>query len=444
MTDDDKVIDLRDTNKDDNAESAPQQATPAAAPGVSEDTPPAPLPASAEVLRERTIQMDMARILKDSKLPERHDFKAAADVPKPPPKPAEEPVAQILEERVVKASAPAAPVPEPTLQPPEPAPIIATPAPEKPPVTASPAKAKGESVSSIVTPLRTLKDDLQSIVRDKKISLVRAVSLEQEKKKGQAHLIPPEQERIRAQAARRTLGIVFASLVLVLLGVGALFGVFYVMQKQQTPIAQTAPNTSILFAEQTEALPLDRATAQDLKNEFLSFTSKPPGPLGSITRVVPTLTATTSGTTSIRPATLSEFFDALDIHPPQELMSALGSDFFFGVHVVDKNAPIFVIPVQSYDRAFAGMLAWEATMNGDLTPIFTAVPMTKYVGTSTIPVARTFQDVVLRNYDARALEDDTGAIQMYYSFPTPNILVIAESPYSFSEILNRLQAQREL
>jgi len=51
---------------------------------------------------------------------------------------------------------------------------------------------------------------------------------------------------------------------------------------------------------------------------------------------------------------------------------------------------------------------------------------------------------IKRNYDVRALRDDAGNIELYYSFPTQNILVIAESPYSFAEILNRLQAARKI
>jgi hypothetical protein len=192
-----------------------------------------------------------------------------------------------------------------------------------------------------------------------------------------------------------------------------------------------------------KSLPLDGAAAQDLKNKLAAFRSSPPGPLGSITRVVPTVVATDTPNGTVRPATIGEFFAALGMNPPQGLMSAIGPDFFFGVHVVDTNAPLFVIPVTSYDFAFAGMLAWEPTMNSDLAPVFTAVPMST-LDASGIPVARTFQDVVMRNYDARALKDDSGTIRLYYSFPTPHILVIAESPYSFAEILSRLQAGREL
>ena len=109
----------------------------------------------------------------------------------------------------------------------------------------------------------------------------------------------------------------------------------------------------------------------------------------------------------------------------------------------DQVPVLFVIPVTSYDHAFAGMLAWEPTMDSDLSPIFASVPMTT-TDSNGLPVQRTFQDSVMRNYDVRELTDDSGNVVLYYSFPTPNILVIAESTYSFTEILSRLQAEREL
>ena len=89
------------------------------------------------------------------------------------------------------------------------------------------------------------------------------------------------------------------------------------------------------------------------------------------------------------------------------------------------------------------MLEWEDVMSSDLTPIFTPVPGTRLGGGGLIE-KRQFEDLVMRNYDVRALTDDAGTIQLYYSFPTRNILIIAESPYSFAEILSRLRAERKL
>jgi hypothetical protein len=368
--------------------------------------PDSPVGKSRASQTARSPEEDIAQILKGVKLPERRDYKGIADIKKAEPEPVEEPPKTDTNKSVV----------------------------------ATTQAGLSEPASSIVQPLRTLKDDLQTIVRDQKISLVHAVSLEEEKKRGQAHL-SPEQTDIRSKRSRRTAAILFFSGLFVILGLAALFGVYYVAQEQAS--VPPAPQTSILFAEQTVSFSLDNQSGQDLKNSLASARTKQLGNLGSITRVVPTIEATTSsGQLQEQPATIQQFFSALGMNPPAELMSAIGPQFFFGFHVVDTNAPLLVIPVTSYDHAFAGMLAWEPTMDQDLAPVFTSVPATMQV--NGLPVQRTFQDEVLRNYDVRELTDDQGNVVLYYSFPTPTILVIAQSPYSFTEILSRLQAAGEL
>ena len=66
------------------------------------------------------------------------------------------------------------------------------------------------------------------------------------------------------------------------------------------------------------------------------------------------------------------------------------------------------------------------------------------VDESGVPVTRVFKDDIMRNYDVREMKDDSGNVELYYSFPTPNILVIGESPYTFNEVLSRLQSARKL
>jgi hypothetical protein len=61
-----------------------------------------------------------------------------------------------------------------------------------------------------------------------------------------------------------------------------------------------------------------------------------------------------------------------------------------------------------------------------------------------VPSARVFQDDVMRNYDVRELKDDSGTVVLYYSFPSKKLLIIAESPYSFPELLSRLQSVSRL
>ena len=354
---------------------------------------------------------DIAKILKDVKLPDRQAFHAQAD------------------RTIVNAAAALSGISLSEKG------AVEKPAPEVP--HEGPAAAQTRDP---VTALHTLKDDLQNVVRTNKISLVRASALEQNKKRIDKNSAPINPAA--AQRARRTFTFVFFALLLIVLGSAALFGVFLVMQNKA--ISPAAQYPSIIFAEQTLTLPLDHTDPTSLKGTLAQARSGGAAPLGSITHIIPTITSTaTDGTTHTSIATLSQFFTALGLHPPDGLLRGLGDDFFFGVHTVDTNAPVFVIPVTSYDLAFSGMLAWEPHMNQELSPVFTSVPAL-IAGPDGLPTARTFLDTLMLNYDVRALKDDNGNIVLYYSFPTPKILIIAENPHTFTEILSRLQAQRQL
>jgi hypothetical protein len=314
----------------------------------------------------------------------------------------------------------------------------------------APARAEASAPSSdataqrpdIMVPVHTLKDDLQQVVHDQKISVVRAASFEQERhaRKDDAFADEPVPKR----SSKRFTAILFSVAMLVILGAGALFGVYLVEHARSAPT--TAPGTSsILFAENTVAFPISDQSPGALKQSLAQARTSGSATLGSITQIIPTVSVpnTTDGSVSQRPATFAEFMRAIGANPPEDLLRSVSDNFFFGIHTVDKNAPLIVVPVTSYDHAFAAMLQWEPTMNSDLAPVFTAVP-SQMTSPSGLPQLRTFTDAVMRNYDVRALKDDSGVIEMYYSFPTQNILVIAESPYTFTEILSRLQALRQL
>lgn len=350
------------------------------------------------------INDDIATILKSAGLPERHDFKATAD----------------------QKPAPAAPIPVPDIDKAlKQAETVAPPAPEERP---------------IVVASHTLKDDLQDIVRRKKISLVKAAALEQDKKRPEP-IMPLEADEGHNRK-RRTVSIIFVSILLVCVGGAALYGVM-LTQQASAPAASSA-NASLIFAEQSETVAIDNTSPAALKTAITQALGTSIGAVGSITQIVPTVSTTSAdGTQNTGLATLPTFLAALGISPPAQLMQGLGSSFFFGTHNVGTNAPLFVIPVTNYDLAFAGMLAWEPQMDQDLAPIFTSVPAL-VTGSNGLPTARTFQDAVMRNYDVRELKDDSGNVVLYYSFPTPNLLIIAQDPSTFTELLSRLQARSSI
>ena len=295
------------------------------------------------------------------------------------------------------------------------------------------------SGTSSVHAVHTFKDDVQNIVRDKKISLVRAASMEQDR---HAHLEPAQSDGAQ-QRQKRTAGVLFATALLVVLGAAALFGVFIIINNN-AGTARSQNDSSLVFAEQSAALSITGTVPSSLKAVIAQARQSSTGSIGSITHVIPTVTTNpVEGTPVTRAATTLEFFQSLGVHAPDELLSALSGEFFFGVHTVDTNAPFFVIPVISYSHAFAGMLAWESNIDADLSPIFPAISGT-VVDANGIPSRRLFQDGIMRNFDVRTLKNDAGETVIYYSFPSPALLVIAQSPYTFTEVLSRLQSARKL
>ncbi|MEN9561530.1 MAG: hypothetical protein RIQ56_803 [Candidatus Parcubacteria bacterium] len=345
------------------------------------------------------INADIEKILKDVKLPDRNEMRATADKKIPVPS-----IATIVQPTLPEEVKQAAPVID----------------------------------KSAVVPMHTLKDDIQNVVLEKKMSIIRAAAVEQDKHRNNDEVI----QEIEAPKKRRQFGILFASILFIFLGAAAIFGVVIVESGRGTS-SQTY-SSSLVFAEQSLLLEIAGFSSQALKMQVAAARQTGSGSLGSITRLIPVITTNPVDTQEQkRQATTVEFFRALGVQAPDDLYRALDNTFFFGIHTVDRNVPILVLPVIAYDRAFAAMLNWEARMNADLAPVFTGVPDV-VIGADGTPTRRVFHDAIMRNFDVRVLKDDSGAITLYYSFPTPNLLIIAESPYSFNEILSRLQAERRL
>lgn len=350
------------------------------------------------------LQSDMAHILEGVKLPERREINVG------------------IQKKI-------------ETHPPAVAPQVSQIAPQTQEPHGEPKKEKTDALFS----LHTLKDDLQDVVRDKKISLVRAAALEQEKRKGQGRVA----DRSEAQLAhrRKMLFAISGGMLVIVLLLGAAFGIYKTAGKNAP--APAPVNFSLIFTEKTMPFKMGALQALDVKRSLARARTILDSPLGSVTRIVPIVSQTDENVASEHPATIGEFLDAIGSQASPDLIRSFKGDFFLGIHRIDENAPVLIIPIASYERAFAGMLAWESAMNIDLSPLFTAVPP-QTRDASGLSVERQFEDAVMRNYDVRVLRDDSGAMELFYSFPARNILIIAESPNSFIEILSRLRANRQM
>ena len=324
----------------------------------------------------------------------------------------------------------------PTMQTPLPAEKVPEAVPPPPAPTPAPAPQPGESDVPPIQSLHTMKNDLQDVVRERKISLVQAASMEQDRRAKD-----PVPDFARAAAPKRHIGVMItATLLLIALGGVAIYAVYSFVQGGTA--AQDPATSGILFAEKQLTLPISGTSPNTLK-QTLGNALTQGGALGTIVEIIPTVQSTSTAGQSR--ATLSQFFAAIGAQPPADLMRALSDQFFFGIHMAtDGPGTLFIIPVLSYDHAFAGMLTWESSMDSDLSPLFKQVPSLTPAPGGGLPGARVFKDMVMRNYDMRVLQDDAGSTVLYYSFPTPNLLIIAASTYTFPEVLSRLQAARSL
>jgi hypothetical protein len=294
----------------------------------------------------------------------------------------------------------------------------------------------------IIPSMRTFKGDLQGIVKDKKMSLVKAATLENDKRRGQDAMVASN-GAARSKSKSRVLAITFAIIVLIGLGGLAVLSIVAINGQRAQDVFVEEDN-SFLFAEQTFTIPISGQKSRDLLNQLAEARQGVGLTLGAITRIVPTVLETNSGgQNSERQASVSEFLNSLGANTTEDLIRSFGSDFFLGIHTIDDNVPIIIIPILLYQNAFSGMLKWEENINQDLSPLFTKVSLQGKTADGSILLNK-FDDVIIRNFDVRALRDRSGAIKMLYAFPTREILIIAESPLSFVESLARLRAERRL
>ena len=317
---------------------------------------------------------------------------------------------------------------------------------EEPVADAIPAPKAGSGSEFIIPSVHTLRDDMKTVVQDQSMSIVHASALEQEKKHArQLAVEEASKEKTARKHSGSGKGIIVAIFVFILLGLLLGGGFLWYRANEQSPLAVASAIPSLIFAEQSIPFALSNSSPSVLKSSLAGLRTGNTGGPGSITHINATIATNTSigGTSAIHTASPQEFFAAIGAQLPADLTSSIGTDFFLGVHATDGNQVLIIIPITSYEHAFAGMLAWEPNMGDDLSPFIERAPgtLTAADGSS---AANTFKDIVIKNYDVRMQVDAGGNPKLLYSFPNRNLLIITSSQYTLVEALARLQAARKL
>lgn len=298
--------------------------------------------------------------------------------------------------------------------------------PEKP-------KKPFEGISEGLAPLRTYRQDVAGVMRDKKTSLVQMV-LEEQKERN-------KREQEKSPTSRRNLPLIFLSLLFLFSTTGIVYYIFFhINTVDQTLLdLKTAP---LIFVEKNTEISIDGKNAAGLRDEVAKLLHGEDLKVDVIEYLFFTETLsveTSKGATVLQKNLIpsDRLLDALGVKMPPMLLRSLRPDFMLGFHSFNKNQPFLVLKTDYYDNAFAGMLEWENKLAEDLLPLFGKGNRVDELS------QRKWDDTVIKNKDTRVLRNFDGSIALVYTFKDQRTLVITTNEDTLLEVSRRLDLAQE-
>lgn len=356
----------------------------------------------------------------------RSSAQQAPAAPVPPPTFAEPIEAVVPRIPVIqKEAAPVPPPPPPPPLPPPPAPAPAAPPPPKPPI-----QPEGPSA------LHTYSTDFSDKLDREGASTFSVLAAE-----GNTARQEPAPVRTYRSRNRVVTQVAFGVLVAVLASAGV-YGIYLLVTGKDTPILTQAP--SLVFADERREL-----TGPDFMNDLAALSRES---LVAGTVLVTYIAHDVAGDDGLmrEPQPGGALLQALDLGAPDILLRNTDPLSTVGIiHAEGETRPFFVLRVTSFERTFAGMLAWEADMADDLAPIYPPGPAAATSASSTAtttaaaPLQPRFRDEVVENHDVRVLRDESGRSRILYGYRDKTTLIIARNEAAYLELVRRLEDEAE-
>ena len=356
--------------------------------------------------------------------------------------------------------------------------------PLRPPTQPSvPPRAHFEATPGPRYVVRTMQRDIADALEKDKPSLGTVVLAEEQRRRERSVAGEgSELSRIEPPRASRRFNTVWLAVVGgSILFFGALVAVGFVLLEQADPerAPQTPLSNSLLPIDgSVSPVTLSGLTTLGIRTRLREAVEKAKTPINTVYAIPLVdrgqLLPEEKGAILVE-LTTDEFFRRSAPDVPAALRRALDPAFVFGVHAFKGDSAFLVFGVQSFEIAFAEMLAWERTIPLDIGPIFkrggripapvesTTPPSvveggdlgtTTFfsTGTSTGETAlprRTlrsgaerFEDEVIKSYDARVLRSEGGEPIILYAFPNRSNLIIAGSIATLEELIRRLTTEK--
>lgn len=303
------------------------------------------------------------------------------------------------------------------------------------PVTRAQTVPVKESLVSRAAVLHTYKQDMQELVRERKISLVSAVAAESDRD-------PTTQEWPESpehNTEQKSTFMLIASIILIVLGIATLsigyFGYNLKKQSAEQDKQQAVTDDTPIFIEHRVRVDITDRNSRDVLAELTQLKSASQATLGSITEVL--LQQKVWDTSVLQNVTytlrINELLKSLGLSFSDEMVQHMGSSYLLGMHMADKNSPFILLTTDSYDHAFAGLMAWEKPAGYELAPFF--------YDTSVANIS-TAENAVIQNIDARVLRDNFGNIKVLYAFLDDNTFIITNNIYTLTEVARRYQVRK--
>lgn len=357
--------------------------------------------------------------------------------PVPPPPPPPEPI------HVPAPLEATPPPPQPVERPVPPPPPVRVERPVPPP---PPVREQGSP-----SPFHSYSTDFAKRIDDKKASTFSVLAAQSDTK-------PREAVRTKKVTRSGPKPVVLVATALFVIGGGAFaFAVFQVLNGTNDTISISPNVPSVIPAD--EAKELHGVSGTDLMRELRKTANEPLLDGNVLITYITSASSTPKGLPISIPQPGGTLVKALPLLAPDILMRNVRTESTVGiVHAGSETRPFFILRVSSYERTFAGMLAWEPDMRRVLTQLYPAYPNApieeapESVATTTATTSSTFVipppvtaptefvDAIVRNYDVRILRDADGRSLMLYGYYDKETLVIARDEAAFLELVTRLNA----
>ena len=306
--------------------------------------------------------------------------------------------------------------------------------------TERPPEAKAILKQSIV---RTLKTDTEEAIKLEQMSSVSMALAEQKRKER----YPQPEPSADAPKSKKILTIII-SLVLVFAGIAA-FNFNYIKERVAISPEIMPEMPSLIISDHSTELKLSELEKNKMMVPLLKIISGNETGPNSIENIF--ITKNVAGSEKEkemeRQITSKEFLFLISSKTPDILMRSLTPEYMVGIHSLNGNHPFVILKTESYENAFAGMFVWEKTIARDLESLFSVNIGLNQNASNTAPTLaynKSFEDILVKNKDARAIKDSSGHIVLIYSIPDKQTILITDNTETLAELFNRVIRSRTI